>query len=237
MKNLRKKIAIATIASISVVNLPAPISHAVELDQLSSNSQIVASDMKYVPMQIKIPNIDSKTINSILPFITVGLSGLIAVIIYLTNNSGSSYKPNKTVTPTPTPEDKQENNNETNNIMTENEKLQDKHNQYFINELNRYRASKGLPPLEYDPEISQSAYRHSKWMHESGQYIHSTNFEYGENIYRIKGTKNLTNYDLAMNVWKKSPGHNANLLSTSATKFGIGHYIIGDWVYATYQFH
>lgn len=257
MKNLRKKIAVATVLSVSAASLHVPNANAFELDHPSSNIQLLMdSDIKSVPMQIKIPNIDSKTISSALPFITIGLAGLIAVIIHLANNTGSSGTKNppkvqaapkstKVVTPAPpatnapapSPKNREENNNESNYVMTENEKLQEMHNQAFIKELNRYRTSKGLKPLQYDPELSRNAYEHSKWMHESGKYIHSISPDYGENIYRIKGEKNLTNYDLAMNAWKKSIGHNENLLYENAEKFGIGHYIVGDWVYATYQFY
>jgi hypothetical protein len=82
----------------------------------------------------------------------------------------------------------------------------------FTEKFNNYRQSKGLKPLEFIEDLNRVAalrlqelytdYSH----HSDGNY----NSHLAENINRIS-FGNLSNSD-ALNSWKNSPGHNANML-------------------------
>lgn len=85
----------------------------------------------------------------------------------------------------------------------------------FTNVLNRIRASAGLHPLAYDPSLSSWAHQNNAEQCRRGLGHHINPF----------GTQNCAyNYsdaDSAATGWMNSPGHRENMLSPTATSFGI----------------
>ena len=96
-------------------------------------------------------------------------------------------------------------------------------------ELNAYRAEKGLNPLRLDPALTTMAERQARAMAESGTMSHDVagslsarlaasgiNAPTGENL-----GAGYMSFDEALAGWRASPGHDANLLMSGATRFGI----------------
>lgn len=85
----------------------------------------------------------------------------------------------------------------------------------FTNVLNRIRAAAGLHPLAYDPGLSSWAQQNNaeQCRRGLGHHVNPT------------GTQNCAyNYsdaDSAAAGWMNSPGHRQNMLSPTATSFGI----------------
>lgn len=85
----------------------------------------------------------------------------------------------------------------------------------FTNVLNRIRAAAGLHPLAYDPSLSSWAQQNNaeQCRRGLGHHVNPT------------GTQNCAyNYSDANSAaagWMNSPGHRENMLSPSATTFGI----------------
>jgi len=96
-------------------------------------------------------------------------------------------------------------------------------------ELNAYRAEKGMNPLRLDPALTAMAERQAKAMAQSGTMSHDVggsfsarlaasgiNAPTGENL-----GAGYMSFDEALAGWRASPGHDANLLMSGATRFGI----------------
>jgi uncharacterized protein YkwD len=85
----------------------------------------------------------------------------------------------------------------------------------FTNVLNRLRAAAGLHPLAYDPSLSSWAQQNNAEQCRRGLGHHVNPF----------GTQNCAyNYSDANSAatgWMNSPGHRDNMLSPTATSFGI----------------
>jgi uncharacterized protein YkwD len=85
----------------------------------------------------------------------------------------------------------------------------------FTNVLNRIRAAAGLHPLSYDPSLSSWAHQNNaeQCRRGLGHHVNPT------------GTQNCAyNYSDANSAaagWMNSPGHRENMLSPTATSFGI----------------
>jgi uncharacterized protein YkwD len=98
--------------------------------------------------------------------------------------------------------------------------------------ISRYRASKGLGPVTVDPTLTAIAAEHARRMAAANTMTHQLPGEpafqrrltdagfipqtAGENV--AAGQKDLAT---VLEAWRKSPGHNANLLLPGATKIGI----------------
>lgn len=85
----------------------------------------------------------------------------------------------------------------------------------FANVLNRIRSAAGLRPLAYDSSLSSSARRNNVMQSIRG-LGHFVNAGTAQN--------SAYNYDDAESVaagWMNSPGHRANMLSPTASSFGI----------------
>ncbi|MGE5370575.1 MAG: CAP domain-containing protein [Solirubrobacterales bacterium] len=112
--------------------------------------------------------------------------------------------------------------------------------------VNKARADAGLGPLTLDSKLSAGAYAKSRDMavnqyfsHTSPTYgspfemMHQFGITYtaaGENIARHTSVQGA--HDAFMN----SPGHRANILSTSYGKVGFGFYTSGPYLYVTQWF-
>ncbi len=96
--------------------------------------------------------------------------------------------------------------------------------------LSAYRASRGLGPVRLDPALTAMAQRQADAMAAANVLSHDVagsfasrlagaglaNVQAGENV----GAGHLS-LDDAFSSWRRSPGHDANLLTPLATRFGI----------------
>jgi uncharacterized protein YkwD len=100
-------------------------------------------------------------------------------------------------------------------------------------EVNEFRRSQGLKPLDLNPVISAQARAHSSRMARNGESISHRGFdlrmkEIGKNIaFRTAAENVATNFGYenpgsrAVEGWKNSPGHRKNMLG-DFTLTGIG---------------
>jgi hypothetical protein len=89
-----------------------------------------------------------------------------------------------------------------------------------------YRAEEGLNPVRLDPALTAMAQRQAQAMAQSGTMTHEVagarlaasgmNAPTGENL-----GAGYMSFDEALAGWRASAGHNANLLMSGATRFGI----------------
>ena len=85
----------------------------------------------------------------------------------------------------------------------------------FVFILNRIRASAGLHPLAYDPNLSSWAHQNNAEQCRRGLGHHVNPGGLQNCAY------NYTDADSTAAGWMNSPGHRQNMLSPSATHFGI----------------
>ncbi|QDV33573.1 CAP domain-containing protein [Tautonia plasticadhaerens] len=83
--------------------------------------------------------------------------------------------------------------------------------------LNSYRASAGLPPVAYDPNLSAWASQNNAAQCSQGLGHHILS-----NFFQNCGYNQSTVLDIARS-WMTSPAHAQNMLTPSATRFGIAH--------------
>ena len=98
--------------------------------------------------------------------------------------------------------------------------------------LNRDRAANGLPPLEYDETLADIGRAHSADMHENHFFAHEspTTGSLDDRMARagylaLEARENLAegpDVDTAEDGLLASPGHHANIMSTTVTHVGIG---------------
>ena len=101
----------------------------------------------------------------------------------------------------------------------------------LIDEVNRVRASHGLPPLVVDVALQRAARAHSAAMLRTGYFGHGgfptrmrrfgvRGPRLGENI--AWGTGASASAQSIVRMWLGSPGHRANLLRRGWRRVGIG---------------
>lgn len=81
--------------------------------------------------------------------------------------------------------------------------------------LNGYRAAAGLPPLAYDPDLSAWAAQNN-----AAQCQRGIGHHVNPNCYQ-NCAWNSTDAGSAAEQWMNSPGHRANMLEPSVSRFGI----------------
>jgi uncharacterized protein YkwD len=111
--------------------------------------------------------------------------------------------------------------------------------------ISAYRKSRGLPPVTVDPTLTRIAAAHARRMASADKMAHvlpgEGSFQQrlaaggfqasmaAENV--AAGQKSLGD---VLESWRKSPGHNANLLLPNVSKIGIALSIAPDSRYKTY---
>jgi uncharacterized protein YkwD len=93
-----------------------------------------------------------------------------------------------------------------------------------LEEINKYRVSKGIPKLIISESACESCKRHNEWMYCENKFEHSHDNCY-ENLLIIPLYAHTTYIKMAkeiINSWKESMPHNKNLLTMYAVNFGIG---------------
>jgi uncharacterized protein YkwD len=114
--------------------------------------------------------------------------------------------------------------------------------------VNQQRTQQGLPAYDWDIRLGEAAQGHAANMAAQGQAVHVLDgkapadrlrdagypFTYeGENVYWGQGASSTTP-QAAVTWWQNSPGHRANMLSSTYTQTGIGVHQAADgkWYYS-----
>ena len=112
-------------------------------------------------------------------------------------------------------------------------------------DLNAYRISKGLPALTYDERLNRASEVHARDLAKAGIISHTgtDGSGHGDRVQRqgyyfsIAGENVATGqmtWDDAFDAWKKSPGHNENLLRDDVSEFGLALVYEPTTTYSTY---
>jgi uncharacterized protein YkwD len=88
----------------------------------------------------------------------------------------------------------------------------------IISYTNEERARHGLPPLEVDKELMETAREHCTWMTLNRSIVH-TRRPVAENI--AMGQPHSSD---VVRAWMNSPGHRANILNSGNLKIGVAAY-------------
>lgn len=88
----------------------------------------------------------------------------------------------------------------------------------ILEKTNKERTSRGLPPLEIDESLVESARQHAAWM-ASRRILQHTRKPVGENI--ATGQADSTQ---AVRTWMNSSPHRANILSRTWSRVGAAAY-------------
>jgi uncharacterized protein YkwD len=88
----------------------------------------------------------------------------------------------------------------------------------IIAHTNAERARYGLPPLEVDASLMDSARNHAQYMTISRRLVH-TNQPVAENI-----ATGQSSSEEAVQCWMNSPGHRANILHPRYRRIGAAAY-------------
>lgn len=117
--------------------------------------------------------------------------------------------------------------------------------QRALSDLNAYRVSKGLPALQYDERLNRASEVHARDLATAGIISHTgtDGSGHGDRVQRqgyyfsIAGENVATgqmSWDDAFEAWKKSPGHNENLLRDDVSEFGLALVYEPTTTYSTY---
>jgi len=87
-----------------------------------------------------------------------------------------------------------------------------------VQRTNAERARYGLPPLEVDLTLVQSARNHTAWMTRL-QVLQHTTSPVAENI-----AMGQSNSHEVVQSWMNSPGHRSNILNRTYRKIGVAAY-------------
>jgi uncharacterized protein YkwD len=112
-------------------------------------------------------------------------------------------------------------------------------------ELNAYRQSKNLPALTYNERLNRASEVHAKDLAQAGIISHTgtDGSGHGDRVQRqgyyfsIAGENVATgqmSWDDVFDAWKKSPGHNENLLRNDVSEFGLALVYEPTTTYSTY---
>ena len=112
-------------------------------------------------------------------------------------------------------------------------------------ELNAYRGSKSLPALRYDERLNRASEVHARDLATAGIISHTgtDGSGHGDRVqlqgyyFSIAGENVATgqmNWDDVFTAWKKSPGHNENLLRDDVSEFGLALVYEPTTTYSTY---
>lgn len=114
-----------------------------------------------------------------------------------------------------------------------------------LSDLNAYRISKGLTALTYNEKLNKASEVHAQDLASAGIISHTgtDGSGHGDRIQRqgyyfsIAGENVATgqlSWDAAFDGWKKSPGHNENLLRNDVSEFGLALVYEPTTKYSTY---
>lgn len=91
--------------------------------------------------------------------------------------------------------------------------------------ISAYRRQHGLPPVTADPSLMQAAQHQASAMARAGRLDHNVAGPLSRRLPASMGAENIAmgtrDFATTLAMWKRSPGHNANLLSRGMTRIGI----------------
>jgi uncharacterized protein YkwD len=94
--------------------------------------------------------------------------------------------------------------------------------------ISHYRHQHGLAGVTADARLMQLAQEQANAMARAGVLDHSVHrpfatriASYGPDIAAENIAAGTRSFSSTLDIWKRSPGHNANLLKSGATRFGI----------------
>lgn len=108
-------------------------------------------------------------------------------------------------------------------------------NSSFLTLLNNYRQSQGLNTLSIEVKLTNAAYSHSYWMANGGSFSHtgangSTPWDRCKNAGTSCDAENIaygsSDANTVFDMWKNSPGHNANMLGSHSV---VGICVVGGY--------
>ena len=103
----------------------------------------------------------------------------------------------------------------------------------FLSALNSYRAGKGLPKLKVSIALTKASQSHSADLAATGTFSHNSSdgTSFADRVKRFYGCNCYLGENIAMgtqlggqkafDMWKASPGHDANMLGTNYRVVGI----------------
>jgi uncharacterized protein YkwD len=101
----------------------------------------------------------------------------------------------------------------------------------IVDRTNEERARHGLPPLEVDPSLMETAREHARWM-TLAQRMQHTRVAVAENI-----AMGQPDSQSVLRTWMGSRGHRANILNAFHLKIGVGAFRTeGGTIYWCQQF-
>lgn len=106
------------------------------------------------------------------------------------------------------------------------------YSQALLAQINRYRRNNGLNPLRLDPKLAKLARKHSVMMFQNQQTSHNNfdaRFQQAESRLCVENVG--WNYDVPVQLfdgWRRSSGHNRNMLKNGLNRAGIAE--IGKYV-------
>jgi len=115
----------------------------------------------------------------------------------------------------------------------------------FLTLINSERANLGKGALVLNSDLSEAAYLHAKDMAENNYFSHTSQdgtsfstriknagyqgyYALGENIAYHSGSPNA---DKVFGMWKNSPGHYSNMVSSNFVEMGLGVYSKNGYTY------
>lgn len=94
--------------------------------------------------------------------------------------------------------------------------------------ISKYREQHGLPAVKVDPKLMQLAAEQARSMARAGVLEHDVDKPFAARIVRYDPSiaceniaAGMVTFSSALDIWKRSPGHNANLLRKGVTRIGI----------------
>ena len=118
--------------------------------------------------------------------------------------------------------------------------------QEIVDRCNQIRSTRGLPPLQVHPHLTEAARQHSGEMLELDYFSHTSpvrefaslrdrlvrsrhfDLTFGENIYQCRGYDEPDLARKAVDAWMASPVHRKNLLNPRFNRIGVGVVGKGD---------
>ncbi len=121
----------------------------------------------------------------------------------------------------------------------------DSEEQGFLTLINNYRAQNGLSRLAISYTLSRASAWKSKDLGVNAYFAHDDlsrtwvqrvrDCNYGFNTYIGENiAAGVTTAQEAFDIWRNSPGHNANMLGSNYTSIGIGRYYVQGSPYGWY---
>ena len=115
----------------------------------------------------------------------------------------------------------------------------------FLGLINAYRVQNSLPPLKISYALTRASAWKSKDLGVNNYFAHDDltrtwvqrirDCNYGYNTYLGENiAAGVTTAQQAFDIWRNSPGHNANMLGTNYNSIGIGRYYVAGSTYGWY---